>query len=84
MADRIDSARSILGETGMNQRGAGRFKPRSAGSQPKGEVQALRYCLTEPVTLFPTAPNASIDAMAMRQNLKETGKAESADNGARA
>jgi arsenate reductase len=46
-------------------------------------LQALRY-LTNRITLFLTLPIASIDEMAMKQKLKEIGKAEGASGGASA
>lgn len=44
-------------------------------------LQALRY-LTNRISLFLTLPHASIDEMAMKQKLKEIGKAEGASSGA--
>ena len=46
-------------------------------------LQALRY-LTNRISLFLTLPHASIDEMAMKQKLKEIGKAEGASSGASA
>lgn len=46
-------------------------------------LQALRY-LTRRIELFLTLPIASIDEMAMKQKLKEIGKAEGASSGASA
>ncbi len=45
-------------------------------------LQALRY-LTNRISLFLTLPVASIDQMAMKQKLKEIGKAEGASSGAK-
>lgn len=46
-------------------------------------LQTLRY-LTNRISLFLTLPIASIDEMAMKQKLKEIGKAEGASSGASA
>ncbi len=46
-------------------------------------LQALRY-LTNRISLFLTLPHSSIDEMAMKQKLKEIGKAEGASTGASA
>lgn len=47
--------------------------------QREAFLQALRY-LTNRISLFLTLPHSSIDEMAMRQKLKEIGKAKGASN----
>jgi arsenate reductase (thioredoxin) len=49
-----NSARSILAECILNREGHGRFKPFSAGSQPKGKVQPLTLELLKKMN-YPTA-----------------------------
>jgi arsenate reductase len=49
-----NSARSILGEAILNQRGAGRFRAFSAGGHPKGEVHRAALALLDELGL-PTA-----------------------------
>jgi arsenate reductase len=51
--------------------------------QREAFLQALRY-LTNRISLFLTLPHSSIDEMAMKQKLKEIGKAEGASTGASA
>lgn len=51
--------------------------------QREAFLQALRY-LSNRISLFLTLPIASIDEMAMKQKLKEIGKAEGASTGASA
>ncbi len=49
-----NSARSILGESILNQRGGGRFRAFSAGSHPKGAVHPVAVELLKSLD-FPTA-----------------------------
>lgn len=49
-----NSARSILGEAILNQRGGGRFRAFSAGSHPKGAVHPMALELLKSLD-FPTA-----------------------------
>ncbi len=49
-----NSARSILGEAILNQRGGGRFRAFSAGSHPKGTVHPMAVELLKSLE-FPTA-----------------------------